>query len=234
MIRIFALLGAYYLIGIIAIAFINYRKKDAETGARWIKLAAYLVITAALSIFLYFLHWLAIAAAILIALTGLFELARLKRLGRPKRVFIMLSYSILAVLFCLFLSRSLSSTFPCIVYVVVLSFDGFSQIFGQLFGGKKVAPTISPAKTYSGLLGGIAMGILTTAYLQDSVSASILFMGLSICILSFSGDLLASAIKRLAGIKDYSTLIPEHGGVLDRFDSFLFVGAILECYFRLS
>lgn len=232
MIRICALLCAYYVVGIAAIAVINAHKKDAAVRERWIKLGMYLIITGTLILLLSFAPLLAIGVAAGIILTGFYELYRLRCLAGLQRLWIVGLYSVIAALFLSFIMRSRFGPVPCIAYMIVLSFDGFSQIFGQLLGGRKIAPRISPAKTGSGFAGGLLIGIATGAFLYASVSAISLLIALAICLFAFTGDLFASAIKRRAGVKDYSSLIPGHGGVLDRFDSFLFAGAMLEFYFR--
>lgn len=115
-------------------------------------------------------------------------------------------------------------------YFFVVIFDGFSQAFGQWLKGPKILPSVSPNKTWSGFLGGCVMLLLARYFLVDFGLHTI-----EIVILSFvalAGDLLASGFKRIAQIKDYPMLIPGHGGVLDRFDSFFFVlffTTIIKC-----
>lgn len=234
MIRIYILLCCYYLVGIIAIAIINRRKKDGEGGVRWTKLIAYIIITGSLTTLLFFTHTLALAVAMIITGIGLAEVALLRTLRRVQRLFIISGYFALAICFCMFVWRAPYDQFVCFTYIIVLSFDGFSQISGQLIGGRVIAPKISPGKTYAGLAGGILMGVVTAALIGASWLPSLPVIAVIICLFAFAGDMIASAIKRLAGVKDYSSLIPGHGGMLDRFDSFIFTGAMLECYFRLS
>ena len=233
--KIYALLTLYYLLGLTGIAVINQQKRGDDAKERWIKFSVYVFITITLTSALLFVPPLAIALGILIVLIGGFELAALPSFKIISKVPLLLAYALLGILFCIFLARSSpNSNLPCRIYLIVLSFDGFSQLFGQLIGGRRLAPRISPAKTYSGFIGGMLMGIATAAFLEWTVAPEILFSTALICLLAFTGDMLASFIKRRAGIKDYSSLIPGHGGVLDRFDSFLFTGAMLECYFRLT
>jgi phosphatidate cytidylyltransferase len=95
---------------------------------------------------------------------------------------------------------------------------------GQLAGKTQVASKISPSKTLEGLFGGIFFCILsstlTSSWMNISIVASIAF-GLFTSMTGFLGDILASFYKRIAGIKDYSNLLPGQGGFLDRFDSFM-------------
>jgi phosphatidate cytidylyltransferase len=96
---------------------------------------------------------------------------------------------------------------------------------GKIFGGKKLAPKISPGKTWSGFIGGVACTVLV-APLVFKLSRWQVWMPLTAAISSHLGDLLESAAKRYFSVKDMGTLIPGHGGVADRFDSLLLVSAL--------
>jgi len=113
-------------------------------------------------------------------------------------------------------------------FLVLSIFDSFSQITGQFFGKHKIIPKISPNKTVEGTLGGfiIAMGsgiLMRDLYLGLSWETIIMTTG--IIIVAFCGDLIASLYKRKYNVKDYSKIIPGHGGFLDRFDSLIAGGA---------
>jgi phosphatidate cytidylyltransferase len=115
-----------------------------------------------------------------------------------------------------------------VVYLVVCAFDGFSQVSGQLLGRHRLAPVLSPGKTIEGSVGGLLFAAGMTLLLRPEVGWSagqcVVAAGL-IAVAALSGDLLASWVKRRSGVKDFGTLLPGHGGILDRFDSFLFVAA---------
>lgn len=115
------------------------------------------------------------------------------------------------------------------IYTIIFTFDGFSQLFGQLFGKRRILPKISPNKTAAGTVGGsiagYATGLLIIAHAQ-TVDGFSLILPVLICICAFAGDALASWYKRLCATKDYSRLIPGHGGILDRYDSFIFTGSV--------
>jgi phosphatidate cytidylyltransferase len=115
--------------------------------------------------------------------------------------------------------------------------DSGAYLFGRLFGRHKLAPTISPGKTWEGYIGGILAGALgggilgavasnflpATSPLGPAIGA---VLGLLIGALSVFGDLIESMIKRQAHAKDSGQLIPGHGGVLDRIDSLLWASVI--------
>ncbi len=106
-------------------------------------------------------------------------------------------------------------------------FNDVAQYFwGKLFGKHKVVPTVSPNKTYQGLIGGVLTTVTTAYFLGpyltplDSYYSAI--GGLIIGLFGFIGDVTISALKRDVGLKDSSQLLPGHGGILDRVDSLYF------------
>jgi len=109
---------------------------------------------------------------------------------------------------------------------------------GKLFGRRKLCPRVSPKKTIEGSIGGligaiIFCGLLGIFAISQGVDISIyhfLIIGALCGVFSQFGDLVASSIKRYVGIKDYSNLIPGHGGILDRFDSILFSATVVFYY----
>lgn len=120
-----------------------------------------------------------------------------------------------------------------IVFIGAWSCDTFAYIFGSLFGKHKLIEEISPKKTVEGSVAGIVCAILILLLYgliidlaTDTVKPNYIALavsGLVISVVSQIGDLVASLIKRERGIKDYGSLFPGHGGVMDRFDSILAV-----------
>lgn len=105
-------------------------------------------------------------------------------------------------------------------------FDSFSFIGGRLIGGKKLMPSVSPNKTYSGLLVGflsILIFSLVISYFYNTNYKLFLLGTLIIGLVSFLGDGLESYFKRYLNIKDFSNFLPGHGGFLDRMDAFIFI-----------
>lgn len=137
-----------------------------------------------------------------------------------------LLYISLSLLFFLLIdfSNKIYLSFNLFIIIIIL-FDSFSFITGKLIGKKKFIK-ISPNKTVEGFLGGAICafsGSLLIIYLVDSyISLRIALFILMIIATAFFGDLLESFFKRKNYLKDSSELIPGHGGVFDRFDSFLF------------
>lgn len=198
--------------------------KDSQSTRRlWVKFGAF----ACVVYFILLSSLLSLRVTLLIfgvlSLGGLFEVYEASRLisGRVLRELCIGLYFSIVFLFLSWLKQSSLEEFLSLFALTVI-FDGFCQVTGQLVGRTKLTPTISPQKTVEGLiLGGLiayGIGIYFTSLSQEKV-----FL---LCISALLGDLIASAYKRRCGIKDFSDLIPGHGGILDRFDSFLMVGAV--------
>jgi phosphatidate cytidylyltransferase len=107
---------------------------------------------------------------------------------------------------------------------VIWATDIGAYLAGRLLGGAKLAPRISPGKTWSGSAGGLLIGGLTGALVAGGghgISAPALGAALLLSLCAQAGDLLESAIKRKLGVKDSGRTIPGHGGLFDRLDGFL-------------
>jgi phosphatidate cytidylyltransferase len=113
--------------------------------------------------------------------------------------------------------------------IVAQGSDVLQYVFGKLFGKRKVAPLLSPSKTWEGLIGGVASATALGAALFWITPFSQLQaagMAFVICVMGFFGGLVMSAIKRDRGVKDWGRMISGHGGVLDRIDSIVFSAPI--------
>ena len=137
-----------------------------------------------------------------------------------------------------------------LVYVVLICFmtDNFAYVFGSKYGKHKLAPLISPHKSWEGSIAGtVFAAVFPPIFCAFTGVSEFLFPSLSpmwavICTIPLSiflsfideiGDLFASKLKRAYGLKDYSKLLPGHGGILDRFDSYIFVSLALLLYILL-
>ncbi|MEM1195257.1 MAG: phosphatidate cytidylyltransferase [Pseudomonadota bacterium] len=129
------------------------------------------------------------------------------------------------------------------IYILpVIAVDVGAYFVGRALGGPKIAPKLSPSKTWAGLAGGalgaslVAVGLLLTGFRTDILGrVSLGAIGLAIAagvviaVVAQAGDFFESAMKRRAGAKDSSQLIPGHGGVFDRVDGFLAVFFLIFC-----
>lgn len=116
---------------------------------------------------------------------------------------------------------------------VVIATDVGAYFAGRTVGGPKIAPRISPSKTWSGLIGGMVLAAIISAIstewivLDDSYQVALMgifiVVGAILAVCAQAGDFLESWMKRRAGVKDSGTLIPGHGGLLDRMDGLLSV-----------
>lgn len=119
-----------------------------------------------------------------------------------------------------------------LIFIMVFSHDTGSYIFGKSIGKTKIAPKISPKKTWEGFAGGYLLNIVTTSIFFNffynlsfslSTSTFIIIFTLIVSVFAFLGDLFESYLKRKAHIKDSGSILPGHGGILDRIDGVLFV-----------
>ena len=117
--------------------------------------------------------------------------------------------------------------------------DTGAYFVGSFFGKHKLCPEISPKKTVEGAVGGIVSSLVVSVVLafffgDKGHLAVTLIATVLLCIVGIMGDLFASVIKRSVALKDYSNLIPGHGGILDRFDSMLLIAPVLYAFMTLG
>ena len=123
------------------------------------------------------------------------------------------------------------NSFATVIYLLLITImtDTFALFTGMLIGKHKLCEKISPKKTIEGSIGGSLVGtivpVLFYIFIIDANANIFLLIFITLClsIIGQIGDLFFSSIKRHYGMKDFSKLIPGHGGVLDRLDSFIFV-----------
>lgn len=135
------------------------------------------------------------------------------------------------------------SGFALVLFPLVLTWicDTFAYMVGSKVGGPKMAPVLSPNKTWSGAIGGAVSAVVAAGLLGQIVNRSgwsfsliqLLGVGLAVGVVAQVGDVAESLLKREAGVKDSSNLIPGHGGVLDRLDSLYFVIPVSAALFTL-
>ena len=167
----------------------------------------------------------------LVCIAGFFEWIN-NRLGNNfLGIFLILSFGISSIIFVDSFVEKFISAYLVFLLVILNTaiFDTFAYIVGSNFGRTKIAKEISPNKTYEGLVAGtifsVIYGYLVCIFLNiDLLIIPCFVIG---CLFAFLGDLLISYFKRRSGIKDTGSLLPGHGGVLDRLDSHLLATPLL-------
>ncbi len=124
-----------------------------------------------------------------------------------------------------------------LLLVIIVVSDSAQYYTGRAVGRHPLAPAISPKKTVEGAIGGIVCGTLATSVggfwvFHGPHPVVMVLLGATISALGIVGDLFESLLKRSAGVKDSGTLIPGHGGVLDRIDSWLFAAPVYYTFVR--
>lgn len=142
-------------------------------------------------------------------------------------------FYILGAMWGIYHLRSLfGASFLMWILLIIWATDTFAYLVGRWIGGPLLAPSISPGKTWAGALGGLT-GAFFVGYLSFPISGGwtgkfgIFYTILFLSFCAQVGDLLESWLKRFWKVKDSGTLIPGHGGLLDRLDSLLFVSWVL-------
>lgn len=123
------------------------------------------------------------------------------------------------------------------LFVLIWSSDSFAYIFGRLFGKHKMAPKISPKKTWEGYIGGLLCTIILGYIVEvnfPELKGNWVIVGGLVALFAPLGDLLESQLKRTFGVKDSGNIIPGHGGILDRLDSFMVCAPVVYLYFAIE
>lgn len=229
---IYITISVYFLCGAFGFWRINRDKPRELAKQSWIKFMSYFVIinTLFFSIVIDVQYFRLISLIIFLIAMGELRYVYSKSEKKHWFAYVVASIVLIYVAILYYYFSTCEQYFILYVFLLLSIFDSFSQISGQLFGKRKIAPRISPQKTYGGLLGGTITTIVSSFILAPLYPMSWSKTGiiaLLICAAAFIGDITASYYKRYMGVKDYSALLPGHGGFLDRFDSLIGVGAIL-------
>jgi phosphatidate cytidylyltransferase len=159
----------------------------------------------------------------------------------------LIGYIMLPFLFIVKISFGIAAYNPKIIiglFILIWTNDTFAYLVGKSIGKHKLFERISPKKTIEGFLGGVVFAafagfLISKFYIQpkpDFSSKSILIwmiIALIVSIFGTIGDLIESKFKRIAGVKDSGSIMPGHGGVLDRLDSVIFVAPVIYLFYQI-
>lgn len=176
-----------------------------------------------------------------IAVITLFKFSNELYIDSGKLIFTVI-YVALPFSFALGLPKysSIENTFSLEViflFILIWSSDTFAYLVGKFFGKHKMAPKISPKKTWEGYIGGVVLTLVLSYFVeqyQPQLRGNWMVVGFLIAAFAPLGDLVESQLKRNFGVKDSGNIIPGHGGVLDRLDSFLICVPVVYLYFILE
>ena len=170
----------------------------------------------------------------------LYEIQLMKVDDEKKKLLIIYKALITFIFFIFILIKITAVMTPIDLIEIIIAiwlFDTFSFLGGKIIGGKKLIPSISSGKTQSGLLVGITATLFSfyiySIIVNDYSLKYLLFISI-IILFAFLGDVIASIIKRTSSIKDSGSILPGHGGLLDRLDSFIGVFFFIGIYQLLS
>ena len=180
--------------------------------------------------FLYYVDYRVMSFIIFVFLAPMVFINDSKRYNLNDALFLTGSVLFIGLSFnLLIITRNFNMAYIIYLLLITTITDTFALLTGMFIGNRKLAPNISPKKTIEGAIGGSLMGtFVATAFYMTVVNPNIslvlvILITLMLTCVGQLGDLVFSAIKRYYGKKDFSDLIPGHGGILDRFDSLIFV-----------
>jgi phosphatidate cytidylyltransferase len=228
---IYSIILAYFILGGIGFYLINRNKAPEIARKSYTKFGVYFIIINVIFFSMTIQPLLFSVLTFIIMWVGFMELFNLLGKSGFKHIpFFILSLTVYSAFsFCFLFFWMLRKELTLFTFLILSIFDSFSQISGQLVGRTKILPQVSPGKTWEGLAGGTLVAI-TGAFLlkglyEEGSTPELFIFTLGTLFFAFTGDTLASLFKRKYKVKDYSKLIPGHGGFLDRFDSLIAGGA---------
>ncbi len=227
---IYSIILAYFILGGIGFYLINRNKAPEIARKSYTKFGVYFIIINILFFSITVQSIVFRYLAVLIVVVGYFELCRLFANTKFQHtLFFVISLMVFFILSAgLLVFSQTADNLILLTFLILSIFDSFSQIIGQLLGKTKIIPNISPKKTLEGVVGGTIISLISTFLLKSLFTgtiAELFIFAIGTIVFAFAGDVLASLYKRKYKVKDYSKLIPGHGGFLDRFDSLIAGGA---------
>jgi len=227
---IYLIILTYFLLGGIGFYLINRKKAPEVARKSYTKFGVYFILINIIFFSITIQPIVFRFLSVLIVAVGYYELCRLYVKEKFKHtIFFLLSLIVFFILSAgmLVFSRA-ADNLILLTFLILSIFDSFSQISGQLLGRTKIMPVVSPNKTLEGFIGGTIISLISAFLLKNLFAGTIpeLFLfAFGTVLFAFIGDILASVYKRKFKVKDYSNLIPGHGGFLDRFDSLIAGGS---------
>jgi phosphatidate cytidylyltransferase len=200
-----------------------------------VRIVSAVVMAAVAVICLWVGSWLYLALLIAITVLMAIEWANLTRNDGPDLKLLGIAYVLFPIAGMLIIRHTSHGLWLSLWTIgLVCATDIGAYFTGRYFGGPKLAPSISPSKTWSGLVGGVvAAGVAGPLIASHgNLAVPCFVLGAPLGLLAQLGDLFESFLKRHAGVKDSGSILPGHGGVLDRIDGLIPV-AIVVAFFEL-
>ena len=137
-----------------------------------------------------------------------------------------------SILYLHFMYYDVHKLIPLYPFIVSWAYDAFAYLFGSSIGRHKITPRTSPNKTWEGLFGGFGavLALNSMLFYRSSGMVTVLITSVIVTLVAFAGDFFESRFKRNARIKDSGSILPGHGGFLDRLDSVFFVAPALVVF----
>jgi phosphatidate cytidylyltransferase len=224
--RLACCVSVLFMAGALLMSLAHRRRRASAERRRhdWLKYAVYVVVINGLWLSAFVGRGAAALALGLIVLAGAWELVAVAPSSRKLLAAVAAPIALAGALGPLVYAWDAGAPggFAFVVSITAAT-DAFAELLGRLCGRRKLCPRLSPEKTVAGLAGGLAMAVVVSQplgfLLPGFDGPRLALAGLAIALGAVAGDLAFSAIKRRVGVKDFSGLLPAHGGVLDRFDS---------------
>jgi phosphatidate cytidylyltransferase len=236
---VYIILVVYFLLGFIGLFFINRKKETIEARRSWIKTIVYFIIINIVCLTIIINPIAFRCLAVLIIIMGFYELIKLFRDSDFEQKYLFLNSILVFTAFssAFFYFSGMEKELIFFSFAILSIFDSFSQITGQLWGRRKIFPKISPNKTVEGFIGGTLIAAVSGFLIKgliDIPTTRVIILAAGVALFAFIGDFLASFYKRKHNVKDFSNLIPETGGFLDRFDSLISGGTWVALFELLT
>lgn len=241
--------GDFYHVGVYLVSLLGLRefmaiKETKKTIPLFIKFISYIILTLIMfsnttNDIQFLIDYRVLAGAFLVYLIPTVMYHDNERYSIADAFFLLGSIFFLGISFSLLvIVRNMSIHLIVYLLLITIFSDTFALVTGKLIGKTKLVESISPKKTWEGSIGGTIMGVIVgVMFYLEIIDPNIgiqviILMTLFLSIIAQMGDLVFSSIKRYYGKKDFSNLIPGHGGILDRLDSIIF--ALIGYMFFIS